>query len=75
MKFLDGSLTSDNSKTHVSCNVCRYGIDFIRSGGGMPIRIFQMSWTEVEEMVIAHGRNIEGEEAYALADKVTENAV
>lgn len=60
---------------HVSCNVCKYGVDLARTGGGMRIRILQLSWKEILSLINDQGRDITGEEAYALADKVTENAV
>lgn len=59
---------------HVSCNVCKYGVDLARTGGGSPIRILRLSWEDILSLINDQGRDIVDEETYALADKVTENA-
>ena len=59
-------------ETHVSCNACHYGVDFVRSGGGLPIRIVQMSWGDVEAFIDERGRDIVGAEAIGLANQLKE---
>lgn len=56
---------------HVSCAFSGIGVDFVRSGGGMPVRTFRMTWADVEEMIITRGRDIVGAEAEALATQIT----
>ncbi len=63
---------TDEEETHVSCNGCQYGVDFVRSGGGLPLRVIQMSWEEVEALIVERGRDIVGDEATALADQLKE---
>ena len=65
-------MADEESETHVSCNACEYGVDFVRSGGGMPLRVLQMSWDELEALIIARGRDIVGAEASDMASQLTE---
>lgn len=61
---------AEQEETNVSCNACYAGVDFVRSGGGMPVRVLQMSWDDVEALIIARGRDLVGEEATDLADEL-----
>ena len=55
---------------NVSCNACSYGVDFVRSGGGMPVRVLQMSWDEIEVLITGRGRDLVGKEAADLAKQL-----
>ena len=57
-------------ETDVSCNASPHGVDFVRSGGGMPVRVLQMSWDDIEALIIARGRDLVGQEAAELADQL-----
>jgi len=63
-------MADEPEETNVSCNACAYGVDFVRSGGGMPVRVLQMSWDEIEALIIARGRDLVGSEAVELADQL-----
>lgn len=57
-------------RIHVSCNSCEVGVDFVRSGGDGPLKILQLTWEEVAELVEERGRDVVGDEAQGLASKI-----
>lgn len=65
------SLMADEEEFHTSCNACHYGVDFVRSGGGKPLRVLQLSWDQILELVEERGRDLVGAEAQELASELT----
>ena len=63
-------MADEEEETQVGCNASPHGIDLVRTGGGMPMRVFQMSWEDVEGLIIARGQNIAGAEVGELADQL-----
>lgn len=41
---------------HVSANVSAYGVDFVVSEPGRPMKVLNLSWADVKLLVAAHGK-------------------
>ncbi len=53
---------------HVSVNACRWSVDMIVSEPGKPMRLLQLSWEEIRQLVFSHGATVEREQIDTLLD-------